>query len=208
MSRYARLAFTKNVRGVQEERGSAQAMARLLARDTEEPDRMGPDEADFIQARDGFYLASTGEDGWPYVQFRGGPPGFVHVLDGGTLAWVEVRGNRQYITAGNLRSDDRVSLFFMDYANPTRLKIFGRAETRDPAEFPELHERLSDLRTDGPLEQLMLIRVEGLFWNCPKHITPRYSEPELAEALEPVRERLRMLAEENLELRERLQARD
>lgn len=208
MSRYARLAFTKDVRGVQAERGSAQAMARLPAPDTGEPDRMGPDEADFIRARDGFYLASTGEGGWPYVQFRGGPPGFVHVLDDGTLGWVEVRGNRQYITTGNLRSNDRVSLFFMDYANPTRLKIFGRAQTRDPAEFPELHERLSDIRTDGPMERLLLIRVEGLFWNCPRHITPRYSEVELAEALEPVRERLRMLAEENLELRRQLQARD
>ncbi|MFI8348707.1 hypothetical protein [Streptomyces sp. NPDC085596] len=96
----------------------------------------------------------------------------------------------------------------MDYANPTRLKIFGRAETRDPAEFPELHEKLADPHTDGPLEQLMVIRVEGLFWNCPKHITPRYSEAELAEALEPVRERLRMLAEEKAALRERLQERE
>ncbi|MES4890703.1 pyridoxamine 5'-phosphate oxidase family protein [Streptomyces sp. NPDC096012] len=208
MSRYAQLAFTESVRGVQEERGSALAMARLLALDSAEPDRLGPAEEAFISARDGFYLASTGEDGWPYVQFRGGPPGFVHVLDAGTLAWVEVRGNRQYITTGNLRSDDRVSLFFMDYAQPTRLKIFGRAETLDPARHPELHETLADVRTDGPLEQLMVIQVEGIFWNCSKHITPRYSEAELAQALQPVRERLRMLTEENRALKERLGVRD
>ncbi|MGW0423361.1 pyridoxamine 5'-phosphate oxidase family protein [Streptomyces sp. NPDC003015] len=208
MSRYAHVAFTESVRHVQRQRGSAQAMDRLLATHDGELDPLGPDEAAFIGERDGFYLASAGEDGWPYVQFRGGPPGFVHVLDAGTLAWVEVRGNRQYITTGNLLSDDRVSLFFMDYPHRTRLKIFGHAETRDPAEFPELHEQLADIRTDGPLEHLMVIRVEGIFWNCQKHITPRFSEAELAEALLPLRERMEMLAEENRVLRAKLQARE
>lgn len=204
MSRYAHVAFTESVRQVQRERGSAQAMDRMLAGDTGKPDALGVDEAAFITARDGFYLASVGEDGWPYVQFRGGPPGFVHVLDSGTLAYTEVRGNRQYITTGNLRGDDRVSLFFMDYPTRTRLKVLGRAETKGLTEYPELGEKLADIRTDGSPEQLMMIRVEGLAWNCSKHITPRFSEAELSEALHPVRQRIEELMEENQALRAQL----
>ncbi|MEV6163386.1 pyridoxamine 5'-phosphate oxidase family protein [Streptomyces sp. NPDC052052] len=207
MNRYAHLAFTENVRSVQRERGSAEAMARMLGGDPEELDRIGRDEAAFITQRDGFYLASVTADGWPYVQYRGGPPGFVHVLDAGTLAYLEVRGNRQYITTGNLRGDDRVSLFFMDYARRIRLKVMARAETLDTAEQPELSERLADVRTDGRPEQLMVIRVEGLSWNCSKHITPRFSEAELAEALQPVREQLAALAAENEMLRAQLRDR-
>ncbi|MFF4834173.1 pyridoxamine 5'-phosphate oxidase family protein [Streptomyces sp. NPDC001315] len=182
-------------------------MKQLLAGNTEERDALGADEAAFITARDGFYLASVTEDGWPYVQFRGGPPGFVHVLDPGTLAYTEVRGNRQYITTGNLQRDDRVSLFFMDYPHRTRLKIFGRAETRSLSDFPELSEKLADIRTDGLPEHLLVVRVEGLAWNCPQHITPRFSEAELAEVLLPVRERIEELMEENQALRAQLRAR-
>ncbi|MCE0444922.1 pyridoxamine 5'-phosphate oxidase family protein [Streptomyces tricolor] len=131
------------------------------------PTVWGADEAEFIEARDGFYLGTVSETGWPYIQFRGGPPGFVHVLDAQTLAFVDVRGNRQYITAGNIRGNDRVSLFFMDYAHRTRLKVFGRAEIRDPAEFPDLVGRSGDARTDGHAEWLLVVRVEGLAWNCP-----------------------------------------
>ncbi|AKN72076.1 pyridoxamine 5-phosphate oxidase [Streptomyces sp. PBH53] len=208
MSRYAHLAFTENVRRVQEERGSATAMTRLLAGDAGRADRLGADEAEFIEARDGFYLGTVSETGWPYIQFRGGPPGFVHVLDAETLAFVDVRGNRQYITAGNIRGNDRVSLFFMDYAHRTRLKVFGRAEIRDPAEFPDLVGRSGDARTDGHAEWLLVVRVEGLAWNCPQHITPRFSESELSDALEHVYERLVRLEKENLELRSRLGAQD
>ncbi|MFD6426300.1 pyridoxamine 5'-phosphate oxidase family protein [Streptomyces sp. NPDC060198] len=207
MNRYAHLAFTEKVRGVQRERGSGEAMDRLLRGDPEEFDRIGPAEAAFITARDGFYLASATEDGWPYVQYRGGPPGFVHVLDPGTLAYTEVRGNRQYITTGNLRSDDRVSLFFMDYSRQLRLKVMARAQTLDTAQEAELSERLADVRTDGSPEQLMVIRVEGTSWNCSKHITPRFSEEELAEALLPVRQRIAELTAENEALREKLQNR-
>ncbi|MFF3305686.1 pyridoxamine 5'-phosphate oxidase family protein [Streptomyces sp. NPDC002908] len=207
MSRYAQVAFTGNVRRVQEERGSARAMDRL--RDgPAEPDRLGPREAEFIGARDGFYLGTVGEDGWPYIQHRGGPAGFVHVVDEGTLAFAEVRGNRQYITAGNLRGDDRVSLFFMDYAHQARLKVLGRAETRDAEDYTGLPRRIAEeigrLGTDGPRERLVLVRVEGLAWNCAKHITPRYSQAELADSLEKVAERLAELEAENRELRELL----
>lgn len=207
MNRYAHLAFTDDVRTVQRERGSADAMERMLGGDPEEPDRIGPAEAAFITARDGFYLASASADGWPYVQYRGGPPGFVHVLDAGTLAYLEVRGNRQYITTGNLRGDDRVSLFFMDYAHRVRLKVMARAETLDTSRAPELGERLTDVRTDGRPEQLMVIRVEGLAWNCSKHITPRFSEAELEEVLLPVQQRIEALTVENEALRAKLRDR-
>lgn len=205
MVRYAHLAFTENVRSVQRERGSAEAMERLLGGNPDELDRIGDDEAAFITERDGFYLASVTADGWPYLQYRGGPAGFVHVLDAGTLAYMEVRGNRQYITTGNLRGDDRVSLFFMDYAHRIRLKVMARAQTLDAAQETELTERLTDVRTDGRPEQLMVMRVEGTAWNCSKHITPRFSEAELAEALRPIRRQLAALSAENANLRAELQ---
>ncbi|MFF8729205.1 pyridoxamine 5'-phosphate oxidase family protein [Streptomyces sp. NPDC015171] len=208
MSRYAHVAFTDDVRRVQEERGSAAAMERLLGTDAGRADRLGPAEAGFIGARDGFYLGTVSETGWPYIQFRGGPPGFVHVLDEETLAFLDVRGNRQYITAGNIRGNDRVSLFFMDYAHRTRLKVLGRAEIRDAGEFPGTGGRPEDVRTEGHEEWLMVVRVEGLAWNCAKHITPRFSEAELADALAGVYERIAELEEENKELRSRLGARD
>ncbi|MFF9768520.1 pyridoxamine 5'-phosphate oxidase family protein [Streptomyces sp. NPDC014636] len=208
MSRYAQVAFTQNVRRVQEERGSADAMERLLAGNPGRADRMGATEAEFIAARDGLYLATVSETGWPYIQFRGGPPGFVHVLDEATLAFLDVRGNRQYITAGNVRGNDRVSLFFMDYARRTRLKVLGRAEIRDPGEFVDLRGRSGGARTEGHAESLLVVRVEGFAWNCAKHITPRFSEAELAGALERVYERVGELEEENRALRSRLGMRD
>ncbi|MFJ4582587.1 pyridoxamine 5'-phosphate oxidase family protein [Streptomyces echinatus] len=208
MSRYAQVAFTHHVRRVQEERGSASAMERLLAGNAGRADRMGAVETEFIAARDGFYLATVSETGWPYIQFRGGPPGFVHVLDEATLAFLDVRGNRQYITAGNLRGNDRVSLFFMDYARRTRLKVLGRAELRDPGEFPDPRGRSGDTRTEGHAESLLVVTVEGFAWNCAKHITPRFSEAELAGTLDRVYERITELEQENRELRARLGLRD
>lgn len=208
MNRYACVTFTDSVRRVQQERGSAGAMDRLLTGNTRGPDELGAAEAAFIAERDGFYLASVSESGWPYVQFRGGPPGFLHVLDARTLGLVEVRGNRQYITAGNIRRDDRVSLFFMDYPNRTRLKVLGRAEARSPEESPELFAQLSGVRSGGVPEQLTLVRIEGFAWNCAKHITPRYSAAELAEVLRPVQRRIAELESENRALRAMLETQD
>lgn len=200
MSRYARVAYTDSVRAVQEERGSAAAAARRLA-GGDAPDPLGEPERAFIASRDGFYLASVSETGWPYVQYRGGPPGFVHTLDEHTLALADVRGNRQYITTGNVRADGRVALFFMDYARQGRLKLFGRAEVRDAGTDPELAGRLASVRTDGIVERLIVIRVEGFDWNCSQHITPRYTEEELQPLLEDVRGRLAALEAENAALR-------
>ncbi|GHE92268.1 pyridoxamine 5'-phosphate oxidase [Amycolatopsis deserti] len=200
MSRYAHLAYTESVRREQEQNGSASAAGRALD-GSEAPDPLGPGEAAFIAARDGFYLASVSETGWPYVQYRGGPAGFVHVLDEYTLGFAEVRGNRQYITTGNVRAGGRVALFFMDYPRQARLKLFGHARVVPLDEDPGLTRKLTETRTDGRVERLMLIRVEGVNWNCHQHITPRYSEAELAEALAPVRARIAELEEQNKALR-------
>ncbi len=199
MSRYAQLAFTYGVREVQAEQGSAAAMGRMLAGSG--PDALGPAEAAFLAERDGVYLATVGATGWPYVQHRGGPPGFLHVLDEHTLGFVDVRGNRQYISTGNLRHDDHVAVFAMDYAHQRRLKLLGRAEVVALDADPALTARLSDVAADGRPERLVIIHVEGVQPNCPQHITPRWSEPELATALATLRERLAELEAENARLR-------
>lgn len=206
MSRYARLAYTPNVRLVQDEMGSGAAGARRLAVPADSAEQLTAAEAEFIAGLDGFMLATVGETGWPYMQFRGGPPGFLHVLDAHTLAFADVRGNRQYITTGNLRGDDRVSLFLLDHARQARLKLYGRAGEVGVLDDPGLAERLETPRTDGRVERLITVRVEAFDWNCPKHITPRFSERELAEALAPVRGRLAELERENDRLREELAA--
>jgi uncharacterized protein len=120
------------------------------------------------------------ETGWPYVQFRGGPLGFLGVLDETTLGYADLRGNRQYVTVGNARANDRVSLFLMDYAHQRRLKIFGRLRFVDAAENPQLAARLSVADHPGTVERAALITVEAFDWNCPQHITPRFSAEELA----------------------------
>lgn len=201
MSRYARLAFTETVRRVQQEQGTRPPHHRDLGEAVGlHPDPLGDRETEFISNRDSFYLATVGETGWPYVQFRGGPPGFVHVLNEQLLGYADVRGNRQYITNGNLQTDPRVALFFMHYPSRTRLKLFGRATTHGLDMDPELTERLCTSRTDGRLERLVTISVEGYDWNCPKHIPRRYTEQELA----PLYAQLQQLSEENVELRRRL----
>ncbi|MFJ4676981.1 pyridoxamine 5'-phosphate oxidase family protein [Kitasatospora sp. NPDC088783] len=194
MSRYDRLAYTPAVRRLQQEMGSATAADRRLRAPGDEPEPLTDAETSFVRGMDGFLFATVNENGWPYLQFRGGPLGFVHVLDPHTLGYLDVRGNRQYLTTGNLRGGDgRVALFFLDHARQARLKVFGRA-TAVPADHdPALAARLSTPRTDGRIEQLVTIRVEAHAWNCAHHITPRFTEHELADALAPVRDRLTRL---------------
>ncbi|MFJ7326460.1 MULTISPECIES: pyridoxamine 5'-phosphate oxidase family protein [Streptomyces] len=207
MSRFNQLAQTTAVRQVQEEMGSASAAGRRLREQVEEPDPLDARSADFIRSLDGFLFASVGETGWPYIQFKGGPQGFVHVLDPYTLAFLDVRGNRQYVTAGNVRGDDRVALFFIDHARQARLKVFGHATAVPVDQDLALAERLESPRTEGRVEQIMTVRVEAYAWNCPNHITPRFSEREVSEALAPLHERLARLEEENAALRAEIAAR-
>ncbi|MFD6797945.1 pyridoxamine 5'-phosphate oxidase family protein [Streptomyces cyaneofuscatus] len=207
MSRFNQLAQTTTVRQVQEEMGSASAAGRRLREQVEDPQPLDARSAEFIRSLDGFLFASVGETGWPYIQFKGGPPGFVHVLDEHTLGLLDVRGNRQYVTTGNVRGDDRVALFFIDHARQTRLKLFGHATAVPVDENLALAERLESPRTEGRVEQIVTIRVEAFAWNCPNHITPRFSQQEVSDALAPLHERLARLEEENAALRAELDAR-
>jgi len=173
--------------------------------DAPEPDRLGAREAAFIGARDSFYLASVTETGAPYIQHRGGPLGFLRVLDERTLAFLDYGGNRQLLTTGHLRSDPRAALFLMDYPNRRRLKLDGIVEVVPLEADPALHAQL--LQADpgaGEAERLFRIQVEAFDWNCPQHITPRFTEREVEEATAPLIEKLASLEEENRTLRRRL----
>jgi predicted pyridoxine 5'-phosphate oxidase superfamily flavin-nucleotide-binding protein len=162
------------------------------------------DVAAFIAARDSFYMATVSETGWPYVQHRGGPAGFLKVLDATTLGFADFRGNRQYISLGNAASNDRVALFLMDYPHRTRLKIYARIEARDLAAEPELAEKLALPGYRARPERAFLLHVEAFDWNCPQHITPRFTTAEIEQAVAPMRARLASLEAENQALRARL----
>ena len=199
---FAEIAFTPLVKEEQVRHGSRNAYARL-ENSPGAPDRLGPDEQAFIAARDGFYMASITETGWPYIQHRGGHAGFMRVLDDQTLGFADLRGNRQYISTANLKHDDRVALFFMDYATQSRLKVLGRARVHEgDAEAAALIEKLRVPEEKTPPERVILIHVEGFDWNCQQHITPRYTEAELTKILEPIRHRLETLEAENKRLRD------
>jgi ferredoxin-NADP reductase/predicted pyridoxine 5'-phosphate oxidase superfamily flavin-nucleotide-binding protein len=178
-SAFAHLAFTPNVRTQQSLMGSREAYRQLDAGELERP-ALGPGERAFIEARDSLYQATVGETGWPYVQHRGGPVGFLRVIDEHTIGYADFSGNRQYISVGNLVGDNRVSLFLMDYANQRRLKILGRARIIDEENEPELLARLESPDFRARVERGILIRIEAFDWNCPKFITPRFTESEFA----------------------------
>jgi uncharacterized protein len=199
--RFAELAFTPLVKEQQQLHGSRHLYERV-EHSADPGDRLGPDEQAFIRARDGLYMASVSETGWPYIQFRGGSPGFLHVVDDQTLGFADLRGNRQYISTANLQHDDRVALFLMDYPAQSRLKILGRARILEgDSGAEELIEKLRVPEEKTQPERAVLIHVEGFDWNCPQHITPRYTEGELTEILAPMRLRLEALEAENKRLR-------
>ena len=178
--KYTELTFTDAVKQAQSHYGSRDSAAKVEAWDIDDR-HLSDRESQFIAARDSFYMATVGEAGWPYVQFRGGPAGFVRVLDDTTLGYADYLGNRQYISTGNLRGDDRAALFFMDYANRKRLKVMAHTEVIDAAERPDLRARLEDADYRARVERLVLFRVVAFDWNCPQHITPRWSAEELAD---------------------------
>jgi uncharacterized protein len=193
---------TPSVRAAQAAHGMAEKWASFAGH--RELTRFTPDERAFIAARDSFYMATVAENGWPYVQHRGGPPGFVKVLDDQTLAFPDFRGNRQYISVGNVGASDRVALILVDYPHRARLKILGHAQIVDLAGEPELAAKLDLHGYKAKVERAFRIRLEAFDWNCPQHITPRFTEAEVASALEPIRQKLADLEKENRELRERL----
>jgi predicted pyridoxine 5'-phosphate oxidase superfamily flavin-nucleotide-binding protein len=199
--RFAELAFTPLVKEQQKKHGSRSQYARMEQMG-DPGDRLTEYEREFVAGLDGFYMASTSETGWPYIQFRGGEKGFLHVIDDRTLGFADLRGNKQYISVGNLKHDDRVALFLMDYPGQRRLKILGRAVVHEGDAAAA--EWLAKLRVPGektPAERAVVIHIEAYDWNCPQHIPQRYTQEELREVLEPIRQRMEALEAENVRLR-------
>src|SRR5262249_10208138 len=154
-------------------------------------------EVEFIGARDGFYMATVGENGQPYIQYRGGKPGFLKVLDATTLGFADFRGNLQYISVGHLRQNDKAALFLMDYSNQQPLKILARIEVRDEQEAPELIEKLAAPDYRARIERAMILRVEAFDWNCSQHITPKHTSDEIQTLIAPLHKRIEELEAEN-----------
>lgn len=203
-NRFHETAFTPAVQQLQERAGSRSAYADPEGRRAPN-DRFTAREAQFIAERDGFYLATVSEAGWPYAQFRGGPPGFARVLDARTLVWADVRGNQQFVSAGNAAAGDgRAALILMDYPNRRRLKLFGRLSFADAGDEPDLAARLSMPGYRAKADRAAVLRVEGFDWNCPQHIPQRFTLDELSDALAPLRARMAALEEENRALKRRL----
>jgi predicted pyridoxine 5'-phosphate oxidase superfamily flavin-nucleotide-binding protein len=187
--RFAQISFTDTVKEMQHALGSRRSYARMEATPNSMNGALGPDEAAFIGARDSFYMATVSEIGWPYIQHRGGPIGFVRVLDENTIGFADFRGNRQYISVGNLMRNDRASMFFMDYPNKTRLKLLGRVKLID-LDDQETLGKLEAPNCRARVERGFLINVEAFDWNCSQHITERFTLAEIEMMVAPLRRRI------------------
>ncbi len=198
---YVHTLFTDAARAMQEADGSRGSYARMEEGASGEPDAISDKEAEFIAARDSFYLASVTSEGWPYMQHRGGPAGFLKVLPGNRLGFADYRGNRQHVSTTNLIAEPRVSLFLMDYPNRRRLKILGRARIVSAEDDPELVASLMPEGYKALAERAYIIDLVGFDWNCPQHITPRFTEAELAQAIRPLTTELNQLRSEVERLR-------
>ena len=175
---YQNVMFTEQVRDKQAENGSANAYAHGLD-EAITPDLLGEDEKAFIESRDSFYMATVSETGWPYVQHRGGYPGFLQVIAPDVLAMADYRGNRQYVSLGNLEGNQRASLFLMDYPRQARLKLLCHVSVHGIEEAPELAHRLANPNYKAKAERVFQFKLEAFDWNCPQHITPRYTQEDI-----------------------------
>lgn len=192
---YAEIAFTPIVKSAQSQLGSRNAYARWEMMPDDSNNTLGESEVSFIAARNSFYMATVNEWAWPYIQHRGGPTGFVSVIDEKTIGFADYRGNRQYISVGNLMANDRVSLFFMDYSSRSRLKLFGRGEIIGPDD----QDTLSRLRSPGypaRVERGFIIKVAAFDWNCPQHIAERYTVDEVDIMTNHLKSRITELEDE------------
>jgi predicted pyridoxine 5'-phosphate oxidase superfamily flavin-nucleotide-binding protein len=199
--RFAEIAFTDAVKAAQTRYGTRAQNQRL-------EERAGPNaaltdrEAAFVAERDSFYLATVSETGWPYLQHRGGPKGFLKVVGPRTLAFADFGGNRQFISVGNAARNDRAALFLMDYANRLRLKVLGRLKVYDLGDAPpELVFEVELPEYRARIERVIVIEIEAFDWNCPQHITPRFTEEEVRAAVAPLHERIAALEAELARLR-------
>ena len=192
--KFVEIAFTEQVKKIQIEKNSRAGYERM---------EQGEDfnyllsqaEADFIQARDSFYMASVSETGWPYVQHRGGPAGFMKVIDAQTIGFADYSGNRQYVSTGNFRTNDRVSIIFMDYPNKRRLKLLGRVSLVNDTDWNTM-AKLEDDHYRANVERAFIIKIEAFDWNCPQHIQPRFTESELEKLVEPLNQQIESLTKQ------------
>ena len=198
------IASTPSVRAAQRAMGSDRVYGNFKG--DRSFDRFTPNEAAFIAARDSFYIATVSETGWPYVQHRGGPQGFLKVVDEKTMAFADYRGNRQYISVGNLAADDRAALILVDYAARARLKIYAHVEAVPIDD--DLAALVAEPDYSAKPERVLVLRLAAFDWNCPQHITPRFTEAEVTAAMAPLRDRLTSLEAENEQLRARLASRE
>ncbi len=201
---FLKIASTPSVQAAQAENGSAGHWARFKGHRAF--DAFTDNETGFISERDSFYVATTSETGWPYIQHRGGPRGVLKVLDEKTLGFADFSGNRQYISTGNIAANDRVCLFLMDYPRRARLKIYARAEIRRLPLDEGLSAKLTLPGYNGKVERAMLFHLEAFDWNCAQHITPRFTDAEITAAIAPLRSHVASLESENESLRAKLAA--
>lgn len=192
---YQRIAFTPAVKAQQEAHGSRTAYGRFESA-PDAPDEFTEAEIAFIAARDSFYMATLSASGWPYLQHRGGPVGFLKVLGPRRLGMADFRGNRQYISLGNADTDDRTALFLMDYTNKARLKLLARMRRADLDAEPELAEKLVDPDYRAKVEHGLIFELEAFDWNCPQHITPRFTQAEIAPAIGHLQDQIAALKTE------------
>ncbi|HEY2121700.1 MAG TPA: pyridoxamine 5'-phosphate oxidase family protein [Candidatus Acidoferrum sp.] len=200
---FGSLVFTPVIKELQERYGSRRQYERL-----EElggaPRGLGPEERDFLGEQDTFFMASLGATGWPYVQHRGGPKSFLKVIDDHTIAFADFRGNRQYISTGNLMADNRVAMILVDFPRQLRLKILGRVEIFEGEKAKDWLAKVRDPEYKATTERVYVIHIEAFDWNCQQHIIPRFTEEEIREAMEPVERQMQELVEENKKLREQV----
>jgi predicted pyridoxine 5'-phosphate oxidase superfamily flavin-nucleotide-binding protein len=196
---YLDIASTPTVRAAQAANGSGAYWSQFSGARTS--DRLTEAEMQFIAQRDSFYMATVSESGWPYLQHRGGPAGFLRVLDDRTLAFADFRGNRQYISLGNLAHNDRASLFLMDYPNRARLKMYVRCEVMDLGKDPGLAAKVLVADYKAKAERAMVFHLTAFDWNCSQHIARRFGEADLDSATAALRRRIRDLERMNDEYR-------
>jgi uncharacterized protein len=194
------LTFTESVKAVQEKYGSRRGYSRF---EGGQADFYGLTDAeeDFISQRDGFYMATVNNVGQPYIQFRGGAAGFLKILDNKTLGYADFKGNLQYISIGNLIENHKAALFLMDYPNQRRLKILANVEVKEASEVPEIIEKLTMPSYKAKIERAMILHVEAFDWNCPQHITQRFTMEEVKKMTEPLNEHIEKLEAEIAELK-------
>ena len=201
---YRHTLFNDAVKALQERHGSRAAYLKMDADADGTPDTLTAKELGYIALRDSFYMASVNADGWPYMQHRGGPAGFLRHIEGNRIGFADYRGNKQYISTANLAGNDRVSLFLMDYPNKDRLKLVGHAHSIELADDPALVTSLMPEGYRAVPERAFLIDVIGWEWNCSQHIPPRFTEAEISAAIQPMAAELNQLRAENAALRTQL----